>query len=201
MVERKSAGEISQSCSQDETKYDNLEVAHALLDDTLEQLFICAEKYEKVFDEKEFFLVLLIASDPLIKNVRRHKYYAFLYLPSPRPQQVVFLYNKVTQKIRRIWSLPDAKVMATISTMDYVAPQWQETKGWCDAFFDGTFFEYIRKSNAFLHLSEAEFLDLHREELLKTGIKDGSSLPPQPFDFEKIKIDHIIDTKTARTEQ
>ena len=201
MPERKSVGETSQSCSQDKTKYDPLEVAHALLDDTLEQLYECAQKHEKFFDENEFFLVLIVASDPLIKNVRRHKYYAYLYMPSPRPQQVVFLYNKTTQKIKRLWSLPDAKVMATISTMGYVAPQWVETKGWCDAFFDGTFFDHIRKSHNVLHLSESEYLDLYREELLQTGAKDGSSLPAQPFDFSKIKIDHIIDTKTARTDQ
>ena len=201
MPERKSAGELSQSCSQDRTRYDPLEVAHALLDDTLEQLIECAKKHEKIFEEDEFFLILIIASDPLIKHVRRHKYYAYMFMPSPRPQQVVFLYNRHTQKIRRLWSLPDAKVMATISEMGYVDPKWQQTKEWCDAFYDGDFFNHIRKSCDICHLSECEFLDLNREKLIKAGAKQTESLPPEPFDFGKIKIDHIIDTKTARTEQ
>lgn len=198
---RKTGGELSDQCSKDKTKYDPLEVGHALLDDTLQQLYECAATHEKIFEEDEFFLVLIIASDPLIKHVRRHKYYGFMFLPSPRPQQVVFLYNRHTQKIRRLWSLPDAKVMATISEMGYVDSKWKQTKEWCDAFYNGDFFNYIRKSCDICHLSEHEFLDLNREKLIKSGAKEAKSLPPEPFDFAKIKIDHIVDTKTARTEQ
>lgn len=200
MPERLTGGELDHKCSLDKTKYDPLEVGYALTNDILDQLYECAEKHDRIFDEDEYFLVLIIAYDPLIKHLRRHKYYAFPFLPSPRPQQVVFLYNKVTQKIKRLWSLPDAKVMATISEMGYVAPLWSNTKGWCDAFFSGDFYSFIRRQHNICHLSESEYLDLHREEFLKAGAKESPSSAPEPFDFSKIKIDHIVDTKTARTE-
>lgn len=200
MPERVSGGELDYKCSQDKTKYDPLEIAYALTDDITEQLYLCAEKHDKIIDEDEYFLVLIIAYDPLIKHLRRHKYYAYPFMPSPRPQQVVFLYNKHTQRIRRLWSLPDAKVMATISEMGYVAFDWVQTKGWCDAFYNHDFFDHIRKQHNICHLSESEWLDLHREELIKAGAKESPILPAEPFDFCKIKVDHIIDTKTARTD-
>ncbi len=188
MAERKSAGERSQSCSQDKTRYDPLEVAHALLDDTLEQLIECAKKHEKIFQEDEFFLILIIASDPLIKHVRRHKYYAYMFMPSPRPQQVVFLYNRHTQKIRRLWSLPDAKVMATISEMGYVDPKWQQTKEWCDAFYDGDFFNHIRKSYNILHLSECEFLDLIEKNSSSLERRRLKLFPPSPLILARSRL-------------
>lgn len=197
MTDKITAGELDQKCARDSTKYDPLEVGYALTDDIVDQLLICANRHESVFDENEFFVGLIVAYDPLIKHVRRHKYFALLYLPQPRPQQAIFLYNKKTQKLKRLWSLPDAKVMATISEMSYVAPQWVETKGWCDAFYNGTFWSHIRKQHNICHLSESEYLNANREKLIKAGCKDIDTLPPEPFDFSKVRIEKIVDTKKS----
>lgn len=201
MSEKVTAGELDQKCARDSTKYDPLEVGHALTDDIIDQLLICAQRHEKIFAENEFFLGLVVAYDPLIKHVRRHKYFALLHLPKPRPQQTIFLYNKQTQKIKRLWSLPDAKVMATISEMAYVAPQWVNTKGWCDAFFDGTFWDHIRSQHSICHLSELEYLETNRHELIKSGCKDSETLIPEPFDFAKIRIEKIVDTKKSLVDE
>ena len=197
MAKRKTAGELAVKAALDTTKYDPLEVGHALTDEVLENLRLCAERHEKIFDETEYCLILVVAGDPLIKGLRRHKYCAFLYLPQPRPQQSVYLYNKKTKGIKRLWSMPDAKVMATISEMSSVAPQWQETKAWCDAFFNGIFFEYIRKQHGIKMLSESEYLKAHREELIKAGCKESETPLSNPFDFSKITINKIVNTKTA----
>ncbi len=162
---------------------------------------ICANRHEEIFNEDEFFVGLIVAYDPLIKHVRRHKYFALLYLPQPRPQQAIFLYNKNTQNLKRLWSLPDAKVMATISEMGYVSPQWQETKGWCDAFYRGDFFNFIRSQHSICHLSESEYLQVNREKLIKAGCKECESLPAEPFDFSKVSVEKIIDTKKAMTKK
>ncbi len=183
------AGELDEKCARDSTKYDYLEVGHALTDDILDQLLICAHRHEKIFNEDEFFVGLIVASDPLIKHVRRHKYFALLYLPQPRPQQAIFLYNKKLGKIKRLWSLPDAKVMATISEMGYVSPEWTQTKGWCDAFFRGDFFNFIRGQHSISHLSESEYLETNREKLIKAGCKESETLLPEPFDFNKVSIE------------
>jgi hypothetical protein len=216
---KKTAGELSLKAAADNTVYDPLEVGYALTDGVVEQLMICAKKHESLFDEDEFFLGLFIASDPLIKNLRRHKYAAFLFMPMPRPEQSVYIYNRHSQKIKRLWSLPSAFVMATISNMPFVAPQWQLTKSWCDAFFYGWkpiiengkvirienttphhFHNLIRKQNNIFHYNEKEYLDSHRQELIQAGNQDMNSTTPDAFDFSKVTIEHIIDTKTALTE-
>lgn len=213
MTKRKTAGELALKASSDNTKYDPLEIGHALTDDVMEQLKICAQRHKDVFDEDEYFLILVVAGDPLIKGIRRHKYAAFIHMPKPRPQQSCFLYNKVTGKIKRLWSLPDAKVMATISQMSYVDKKWRNTKGWCDAFFTGWlydkdtesiintdptyFFNYIRKQHDIKHLSESEYLDANREKLIKSGCQETNAVLSDPFDFSKVTIEKIVDTKTA----
>lgn len=197
MDKRKTAGQLSLKASSDNSIYDPLEVGYALCDDVINQLHRCALRHTSVFDEDEYFLCLIVAGDPLIHNVKRHKYAAFIHLPSPRPEQSTYLYNKKTQKIKRLWSLPNAKMMAIISEMPQVDKQWQMTKKWCDSFFNKTFWEDIRSQYGIKHLSEYEYLNAHREELVKAGCKESETLIPQPFDFSKVSVDKIVDTKTA----
>lgn len=192
ITRRKTAGELNLQCSNDRTKYDHLETAHALVEDIHSQLLKCAEIHDKIINENEFCLVLLVCSDPLLATVRRHKYYAFPFLPQPRPSQVVFLYRKSTQHIKRLWSMPDAKVMATLSEMHYVDPEWRKTKAWCDAFYEGKFWELIRHENNFNLLSESEYLNLHREELIEAGCNPNSPVFADPWDFSKFFSQKVV---------
>jgi hypothetical protein len=194
---RQTVGAASLKAKADSQVYDPLELGYALTDKVVENLFECAKEHEKIFDEPEFFVVLQRASDPLIKGVMRQKFYGDLYLPDPRPEQSVYIYFKSTQKMRRLWSLPSAKVMAIISEMPFVSKQWQRTKVWCDAFFNKKFWEQIRYENGFNHLSRYEYINLHRDELVKAGANDSLTGASKPFDFGKIQIEHIVDTKTA----
>jgi hypothetical protein len=194
---RKTAGEQALKAASDNTVYDPLEVAHALTDDICEQLRICAHIHSKIFDEDEFFLILVIASDPLIHGIRRHKYTAYPHMPQPRPQQTVFLFNKITQTCKRLWSLPNAKTMAIISEMPYVAPEWKDTKYWCDAFFAHTFFNSIRKQHGISHLSEREYLNAHRAELIQAGCNEVEVPSSDPFDFSKVAVEKIIDKRES----
>lgn len=215
MAKRKTAGELSLKAASDSTKYDHLEVANAICDDVVEQLMICAERHKSIFDEDEFCVVMVLANDPLIKGVKRKKFYGFLYLPMPRPEQAVFLYKKKDDSLKRLWCLPNSKVMATISEMTHVSPQWKTTKGWCDAFFDGfeamfengqynfinkkpsVFFDHIRDQHGIKMQSESEFLNANREKLIKAGCQEVKTALSDPFDFSKVSIDKIVDTKTA----
>ena len=197
----KTAGELSLQAAADKTKYDPMEIAHALTDGIVEEVFKCAHKHKSIFDESEYFITLNIASDPLIKGIRRHKYAAWLYLPSPRPEQSCFLYNKHTDQIRRLWSLPKAETMALLSEQTIVAKPWQKTKGWVDAFYRLKFWEYIRKEHNINHLSETEYIKLHKQELINAGAKESPTRITEPFDFSKIQINHIVDTKTAHSQK
>lgn len=195
---RKTAGELCLKASSDNTIYDPLELGHALSDDIPNGLMECARRHCPIFDEKEFCVGYVVAGDPLLANVQRRKFFAMLYLPSPRPNQAVFLYDKVKDQItKRLWVLPTAYVMAQLSELPQVEKKYHTMKMWSDAFFKGTFWQFIRNQHSISMLSEIEYLNAHREELVKAGCKEVDSTFSDPFDFSKISIEHIVDTKTA----
>lgn len=197
MAKRKTAGELSLKALSDNSKYDPLEIGYALCDDVVKQLYICGERHKKVFDEDEYCLTLNIAGDPLIQGIRRHKYAAWLYLPSPRPEQSCYLFNKRSDKIKRLWTLPNAASMSIISEMAMVDHKWKQTKGWCDAFFDKRFWQYIRTEHNISMLSELEYLQTYREELIQAGCKEVKSVPTDSFDFSKISAYQVVDSDNA----
>lgn len=190
---KETVGEQALKAMADETKYDSLEVGHALTEDIAKELEICVRRHNPIFDEKEYCVGYLLATDPLIKGVMRRKFFAMLYLPSPRPNQAVFLYNKTFDRFtKRLWVLPNAMTMAELSESPIVDKQWQSMKAWSDAFFNGTFWQFIRKEAGIDMLSELEYLHANREKLVKSGCKESKSLPSEAFDFSKIATEKVI---------
>lgn len=195
---RVSAGELSKKALSDTTKYDALEVGHAMTDDIEKHLYDSINTYRNMIDEKEFCVVMVIAKDPLIKNVVRRKFYCWQYLPSPRPNQAVFLYNKHLDRItKRLWVLPSDMVMAELASLAIVDKQYKKMQAWSIAFFEGKFWEYIRYEHDIDMLSEHEYFLQHREELIKAGCKPIDSSFSEPFDFDKVYIKKVIDTQEA----
>lgn len=196
---RITAGELSKKALSDKTKYDSLEVGHAMADDIQVHLRECIEKHRNIINEDEFCVVMVIAKDPLIKNLIRRKFYCWPYLPSPRPNQAVFLYNKPQDKItKRLWVLPSDMVMAELAGSQIVVHKRYATmQAWSVAFFKGTFWEYIRHEHKIDMPSEKEYLDAHRDELIKAGCKIPDSTFSEPFDFSKVAIEKVVDTQTA----
>lgn len=220
MEKRKTAGELSLKARADTTKYNMVEVGYALTEDVQEQIEICIQRHNNIFDEKEYCVVMQLADDPLIKGVLRRKFYGILFLPKPRPRQLVMLYNKEKNKLIRLWTLPDAITMATISEMTTVDQKWKQTKQWVDWFYENwvlesqrgdhfkfknnkplDFFKNIRKQHGITLESELEYSNANREKLIQSGSQYFNSSFPNPFDFGKIAINKIIDTKTALSDQ
>ena len=199
--QRKSAGEISSKLLSDSTKYDALEVGHAMTDDIDKHLYESVEKYKDMIDEKEFCVVMIVAKDPLIKNLIRRKFYCWPYLPSPRPNQAVFLYNNQLGKItKRLWVLPSDMVMAELASLAIVDKRYKTMQAWSVAFFEGKFWEYIRYEHKIDMPSEHEYFLQHREELIKAGCKVPDASYSDPFDFDKINIEKVIDTQESLVE-
>lgn len=196
---RKYASQLEKQALSDSTDYNLLELGHALIDEIPEELRKCREHYNKIFDEDEYCIVRQGATDPLLKTVKRYKYYGWLYLPSPRPDQTVFLYNKPLDTFtKRLWSLPSAARMAQLaSTNIFVPKEYQEMQAWSVAFFKGTFWDFIRYQHEIDMLSEHEYFLEHREELIQSGCKVPDAYYSEPFDFSKIHIKKIIDTQAA----
>lgn len=188
MTRRKIASELSKQALSDNTKYDAKEVAYAWTDDIYGQLLESIGLYRDKIDQDEFCVVMVIAGDPLLVNLRRRKFYCWPYLPSPRPNQAVFLYNKRLDRItKRLWVLPNEKAMAIFATQNLVVKKEHVTmKKWSISFFRGTFWRDIRKQHDIKMLSQEEFDQLNREELIKAGLQDREPRPAEPFDFSKI---------------
>lgn len=198
MKQRVSAGELSKKASKDTTKYDALEVGHALADDIGVHLRESIEKHKHIIDEREFCVVMVIATDPLIKNLMRRKFYCWPYLPSPRPNQAVFLYDKVKDQItKRLWVLPSAMVMAELTSLAVVDKRYHTMQAWSMAFMKGTFWEYIRHEHNINMPSEREYFLAHRDELIKAGCKIPDASFSEAFDFSKVQVEKIIDTQAA----
>lgn len=191
---RDTAGELSHKAASDTTRYEAFELALASHDDVHAQLLECAEIHSKIFvGLDEFCIGLYIASDPLIRNVRRHKYCAFPWLPEPRPHQAMFLFNSSTQKISLLWCLPDALDMAVLSEMPFVDTKWKRTKGWCDSFFKKQFWEHIRSQTGISMLSQQEWLNTYGSESIKSGTDEFEGSVTDTFDFSKISVKKVID--------
>jgi hypothetical protein len=157
---------------------------------------------------------MLIAKDTLITNLQRRKFYAWPYLPKPRPNQSVFLYNKSADKItHRLWILPSDMVMAELHSLPIVDKRYESMKAWSDAFYKGWrfdketkqfynsdpfyFWNFVRNDQKIDMPSEHEYFLQHREELIKAGGKLPDADYSEPFDFSKIAIKQVIDTQTA----
>lgn len=193
--ERQTAGELELKAKSCTDKVDPLDVTHGMFENLHENLLKCAELHDPIINEEEYFICLAIADDPMLKTVKRHKYYAWLFLPTPRPNQVVFLYNKKHQTFRRLWSLPSPAVMATISETPWVSKEWQSTKRWSDSFYNQTFWEDIRLEHGIDHLSEYEYKELHRDKLLDASANEIDPLISDTFDFSKVKVNQVADKK------
>lgn len=197
MPERPTAGELSKKAANDQTKYDALEVGHAIADDIGVHLREAIEKHKNLIDEPEFCVVMVIAKDSLIPNLIRRKFYCWPYLPKPRPNQAVFLYNKAKDRItKRLWVLPSDVVMAELAGTNVIVHKRYETmQAWSVAFFKGTFWEFIRYQHGIDMLSEHEYFLKHREELIKAGCQVPNSPVSEPFDFSKVQAKKVVDSE------
>ncbi len=198
-MKKETAGSLSHKANADTTKYNAIDIGHDLSDDIMVHLQASIEKHYNIFDEEEFCVVMVIAKDPLIPNLMRRKFYCWPYLPKPRPNQAVFLYNKALDRItKRLWVLPSDMVMAELAgTNILVHKKYQTMQAWSVAFFKGTFWEYIRHEHNITMPSEHEYFLANREKLIQAGCNLPESNLPEAFDFSKISVNKVEDpTKT-----
>jgi len=198
MAEHKIASELSQKAYSDTTKYKAMEVAHAFTEGLMEQLMTCVQNHKSYmddWDQDEFCVVYVVAGDPLIKNLRRRKFYCWPYLPSPRPNQTVFLYNKRSERIiKRLWTLPVDQSMAELSTPGLIVDKpYKDMQRWSVSFFRGTFWSDIRKEHDIKMLSQEEWDALNRNKIVELGLEDADADRSQPFDFSKIQVGQLED--------
>lgn len=199
MTERETAGALAVKAASDNLKYNALHAGIEATEDIGEQLQQCINLHNPLTIEKEYCIGFVYAKDPLIPfGLKRRKFFASLYLPSPRPEQTIFLYSKEKDSILcRLWSLPDWKRMALLSQLDSVDEEWKLMKQWCDAFYAGRFWEFIRKQHGIEMLSEAEYLKVNRKKLIEAGCQEVEPGLSQPFDFSKVTVNKVVNSNNA----
>lgn len=203
MVKHETAGSLAVKAASDSSKYNALHNGYEATEGIGEQIQQCIDLHNPLTSEKEYCVGFVYASDPLIPfGLKRRKFFASLYLPSPRPEQTIFLYSKEKDTLLcRLWSLPDWKRMALLSQLAVVEPEWRSMKEWCDAFYEGRFWEFIRKQHGIDMPSESEYLKANREKLIKAGCEEVEPGFTEAFDFSKIAVNKIIDTKDTLVNQ
>ena len=196
---RVSAGELSRKAVSDQTDYNMLELGYAVCETIPEAIRACIDNHKNIIDEDEWCVVRQKASDKLITSLIDYKYYAWPYLPSPRPDQNVFLYNRRKDDIvKRLWTLPSIDRMEQLATATSPVPKdYEKMQAWSIAFYKGEFWEYVRYESGVNMLSEREYFLQHREELIQAGCKIPDANWSEPFDFSKIHIKKVIDTQEA----
>lgn len=196
------AGALDRKIRQDSTKYKSMEAAHGICEEIPKQLEECARRHHCIINEPEFFLVMLIGDDPIIHTVIRRKFYAWAFLPEPRPNQSVWIYRKADQSTDLLWALPEPETMAYLSTMGLIADKWRRMKRWCDYFYSGRFSSFIRKEfDKPDWLTEKEYLNKHAAELRQSLPDNSGSLRPETLDSCKVAGHEIPDLINAAIEK
>jgi len=188
MEERKTAGELAQQALKDDTKYDPLELAYGVRKEVAEGFQESVKIYSSKIEENEFCAVMVLANDPLLVNLKRRKFYCWPWLPSPRPNQTVLLYNKALDKFtKRLWVLPDARAMAILANPDLNVQNHHKTmQMWSLAFYKGIFWEYIRAQHDIKMLSQEEYFKLHSKELAKAKIDNPELFVTDAINFSEL---------------
>ena len=112
----KTAGQIqNELIKKDLGKLNPDELGVSSTDAIWQEVYNCAIKHEETFSVKKYCVIMQYAKDPLLCTVVRRVFYAWPYLPDPRPEQSVWLYDMHDNSFRLLWALPDAAAMAILS--------------------------------------------------------------------------------------
>lgn len=84
---------------------DPIELQREMQKDYLKNLIEAAERGKKEFPG-DFFLVVLTKNERLMANVFRNYFFPRLTCPTPDYDQSVFRFNKKTEDITYIWTIP-----------------------------------------------------------------------------------------------
>lgn len=192
---KETLGEKYNKVKLDNTKYDPLDMALGMLEKVPQELLVCAHRHKEIFGEDEYFVGYVISDDPILKGIRRKKFHAMLFMPSPVPEQAFWLYNKVLDTFKFMWCLPKPWAMANYASLTRVDKKKRRMKEWCDAYFKGTFWETIRSMHKIDHLSEEEYRLKHADKITDFKLDERNACLSEPFDFSKVGFGDVYDTR------
>lgn len=196
-TEKVTAGMLAQQASLDSYNYSPVDLAMEWTKSIEEELWKCVEAHKNKIDEKEFCVVMSYADDCVLSSVIRRKFYAWPFLPKPRPRQSVWLYRKGGQDLQLLWSLPKADTMAKLGVYLDIPKEYRRMAKWVRAFYDNTFFDTIRKEAGITLESNGEFLKAHSGKNGESILDNSHASISDTFDFGKHLKTKVIDSSNS----
>lgn len=179
------AGEKANKALKDDTKYDGWDLASEWSKSILPEVWKCVDIHKPICPDKEFCVVMVYADDCLIKNCIRRKFYAWPWMPKPRPRQTVWLYRRDADDIQGLWCLPNAETMAHLATDTDIPKDYKNLAFWCRAYFNGNFAQEIRRAFNIKLQTEEEHNKPFLTDLVKSDPYNLIGEGPDAFDFSK----------------
>lgn len=170
-----------------------LDMGHAFCDKVYKGIIECIDRHYDTFSVTKFCAVCTLShGEGGLKYLIRSKYYATPWLPTPFPNQSVWLFDKEDGSTLFLWSLPGPMKMAMLSEeFSYnILHNEKRTKIWCDAFFKGapSFWKTIREMHGIDMLSEMEIENRNRKMGAKRIDDDALGLDADSFYLPEIRI-------------
>ena len=193
-TDRPILSDLANKVARDSAGYSVFESATAWSQDIMEQVEVCAEKHKDTFDSGEFCVVMIYADEPLIKGMKRRKFYAWPFLPKPRASQTVWYVRPKHNVVRMLWALPAADTIASLALMVNVDPSYRNMKRWSEWIYEPGFYEKARKEFGISMLSEEEHLEVMRKKNPQLVGEDLGPTPTNPIDSIKFAAQEVADS-------
>ena len=179
---RETAGALANRALKNDSQ-DAWDMAKEWTKDIIPEVWKCIDMHKPICPDKEFCVVMLYADDSLIPNCIRRKFYAWPWMPKPRPRQTVWLYRKESDDIQGLWSLPEAETMARLATDGNIPKEFTNLARWCRSYFRWTFSRDIRKEYRIDLLTEEEYNARFLPDFTQPVHNNSVADLPNTFDF------------------
>lgn len=188
------AGSLSAKAASDHDSYDLMDIGIEMSKDVTEQVWECIDLHRDRFDADEFCVVMQYASDCVLSNLIRRKFYAWPFLPKPRPSQTVWHYHRPSDTVRMLWVLPAADTMVILSELISPDPAYKNMARWSRWFFTRDYWKNIRKEAGINMPSEEEHVERLRREQRHSPSDDVSPSVTNAFDAPRVNPKKVVDS-------
>lgn len=137
--------------------YDNLhkpeenvsavELERGMQEKYMDELLNCIDQNYKNY-EKEFYIVVITKAEKILKKVMRNYFFARNSCPTPDFDQSVFRYNKESEKLEFLWTVPSLDACEyMIKHATEVPTEERELLGFVAQFASGKLLERSKRIN------------------------------------------------------
>lgn len=125
-----------------------MDVAGEMSKDYVEQLYETVDRGRKQYPSTNFYVVVLMKREKLMKNVLRNYFLYRLSAPTPNYEQTVYLYDYKSDELKQLWFVLDKEsVYFYIKNRNIVGPEDYDLVKSSMDFVDGTLYAKALKLN------------------------------------------------------